>query len=78
MNKKLFNLMFFLLVLIFMVLLEVVVKVEYCLIVVIDKVLGCYDLLKLVVENDYRWLRKDCCKVVYLFFYYCLLFVMNC
>lgn len=59
--------MFFLLALIFTALVfqqsEVDAKVKYCS--GIDKVPGCHDSLKLAAENDFKWLRKDCCKVVY-------------
>ncbi|KAH0875594.1 hypothetical protein HID58_072956 [Brassica napus] len=63
--------------LIFTALSEAAAKVEYCSTGAIDKVPGCYDSLKLAAENDYRWVRNDCCKVVYSFPHHCLLPVMN-
>ncbi|KAL0701396.1 hypothetical protein Bca4012_057518 [Brassica carinata] len=77
MNKKQSKVMFFLLALIFTALSEAAAKVDYCSTTAIDKVDGCYDSLKLAAEDDYRWLRKDCCRVVYSFPHHCLLAVMN-
>ncbi|CAN6934744.1 unnamed protein product, partial [Brassica oleracea var. botrytis] len=73
MNTKQSKLMFFFLALIFTALSEAAAKVEYCSTGAIDKVPGCYDSLKLAAENDYRWVRNDCCKVVYSFPHHCLL-----
>ncbi|KAG2321617.1 hypothetical protein Bca52824_014830 [Brassica carinata] len=69
--------MFFLLALIFTALSEAAAKVDYCSTTAIDKVDGCYDSLKLAAEDDYRWLRKDCCKVVYAISYPCFLDVLH-
>ena len=76
MNEKQSKVMFFLLALIFTALSEAAAKVEYCSTKELDKD-GCYDSLKLAAEGDYRWLRKDCCKVVYSFPHHCLLAVMH-
>ncbi|CAH8363834.1 unnamed protein product [Eruca vesicaria subsp. sativa] len=72
MNK----LVFFLLALIFTAL-SASADIDFCSTTAIDKVDGCYDSLKLAAADDYRWLRKDCCKVVYSFPHHCLLPVMN-
>ncbi|KAF3526191.1 hypothetical protein F2Q69_00051328 [Brassica cretica] len=79
MNKKPSNLMFFLSALIFTALVfqqsEVAAKANYCS--AIDTVPGCHDSLKLAAENDFRWLGKDCCKVVYAISYPCFLDVLH-
>ena len=78
MNKKPSNSMFFLSALIFMALVfqqSEVAAANYCS--AIDTVPGCHDSLKLAADNDFRWLGKDCCKVVYAISYPCFLDVLH-
>ncbi|KAJ4874758.1 Uncharacterized protein Rs2_39776 [Raphanus sativus] len=54
---------------------EVAAKMKYCS--AIDKEPGCHDSLKLAAANDFRWLGKDCCKVVYSISEPCFLDVLH-
>lgn len=54
---------------------EIEVDVKYCLLKVLDNEDGCYYVLRIVIDGDIRWLLKECCIVVRIFFDGCYLFV---